>query len=68
VHFMIESLSKVEREVYDIVLKTGEVMARDIPFKLAGAVPSLVNKGLIVVQKRRIHNQTSKKGKFLILK
>ena len=64
---MLESLSKVEREVYELVLRTGEVMAKDIPFKIAGAIPSLVNKGLVKIQKRQVHLQTSKKCKFICL-
>ena len=62
---MLESLSKVEREVYDLILRTGEVMVGDIPSKKAGAIPSLVNKGLVEIEKRKINNQTTKKSKFV---
>jgi len=62
---MLESLSKVEREVYDLILRTGEVMVGDIPSKKAGAIPSLVNKGLVEIEKRKINHQTTKKSKFV---
>ena len=64
-YVMLESLSKVEREVYDLILRTGEVMVGDIPSKKAGAIPSLVNKGLVEIEKRKINNQTTKKSKFV---
>jgi hypothetical protein len=65
VYAMLESLSKVEREVYDLILRTGEVMVGDIPSKKAGAIPSLVNKGLVEIEKRKINHQTTKKSKFV---
>ena len=64
-YVMLESLSKVEREVYDLILRTGEVMVGDIPSKKAGAIPSLVNMGLVEIEKRKINNQTTKKSKFV---
>ena len=64
-YVMLESLSKVEREVYDLILRTGEVMVGDIPSKKAGAIPSLVNKGLVEIEKRKINYQTTKKSKFV---
>jgi len=40
-------------------------MVGDIPSKKAGAIPSLVNKGLVEIEKRKINNQTTKKSKFV---
>ena len=65
---MIESLSKVEKEVYELIAGAGMLMAKDIPFKKAGAIPSLVKKGLIQVLKKQIHSGTDKKCKFLCIK
>jgi hypothetical protein len=64
---MIESLSRVEREVYELIAGAGMLMAKDIPFKKAGAVPSLVKKGLIQVIKKRIHSSSDKTCKFLCI-
>jgi len=68
VYTMLESLSKIEREVYNLIFRTGEVMAKDIPSKMAGAVPSLVNKGLVKIDKRPVHNQTTRKCKFICIR
>ncbi len=32
---MLDSLTRVEREVYELVLRAGELMAKDIPLKKA---------------------------------
>ena len=64
---MIESLSRVEKEVYELIAGAGMLMAKDIPLKKAGAVPSLIKKGLVQVIKKRIHLNTDKTCKFLCL-
>lgn len=65
---VFEYLTRVEREVYELILRAGEVMAKDIPFKMAGAVPSLVRKGLVEVYKRPVSAMSEKKLKFLRVK
>jgi hypothetical protein len=64
---MIETLSKVEKEVYELVAGAGMLMAKDLPYKKAGAVPHLIRKGLIQVVKKRIHSGTEKKCKYLCI-
>ncbi len=65
---MLESLTRVEREVYELVLRAGELMAKDIPLKKAGVVPSLVRKGLLEVYKKHASPTSPKKLKYLRLK
>ena len=62
---MLEGLTDVEREVYELILRAGDLMAKDVPFKLAGAVPRLVRKGLVEVYKRPMSSASRKKQKFL---
>ena len=62
---MLEGLTDVEREVYELILRAGDLMAKDVPFKLAGAVPRLVKKGLVEVYKRPTSSASRKKQKFL---
>ncbi len=62
---LLEGLTDVEREVYELILRAGDIMAKAIPFKLAGAVPRLVRKGLVEVYKRPASSNSRKKQKFL---
>ena len=61
-------LTDLEREVYEFIKQIGEVMTKDIPFKKAGAVPSLVRKGLLEVFKRPVSSMSQKSHKFLKVK
>ncbi|MDH5200139.1 MAG: hypothetical protein OEW93_04545 [Candidatus Bathyarchaeota archaeon] len=62
---MLRALTDLEREVYEFIRQVGEVMAKDVPFKKAGAVPSLVRKGLVEVYKRPVSPMSRKRHKFL---
>jgi len=62
---LLRALTDLEREVYEFIRQVGEVMAKDIPFKKAGAVPSLVRKGLVEVYKRPVSPMSRKTHKFL---
>ena len=62
---MLRALTDLEREVYEFIRQVGEVMAKDVPFKKAGAVPSLVRKGLVEVYKRPVSPMSRKTHKFL---
>ncbi|MGD2200255.1 MAG: hypothetical protein PVJ38_01320 [Candidatus Bathyarchaeota archaeon] len=62
---MTESLSDVERTVYELISRAGEIMAKDIPSKMAGAVPSLKNKGLVEVYKKPASLVSRKKQTFI---
>ena len=65
---MAEYLSRVEREIYELILRSGELMAKDVPFKKAGVVPSLVRKGLVEVYKKPVSAMSGKKCKFLCIR
>lgn len=58
-------LSPVELEVYEFIERSGEVMTSQIPRKKAGAIPNLVEKGLIEVFKRSLSPWNAKKIKFV---
>ncbi len=62
---MIESLSKIERAVYDLILRAGDLMAKDVPSKMAGVIPSLKRKGLVEAYKRPATPGSRKKQTFL---
>ncbi|MCW3992359.1 MAG: hypothetical protein NWE79_06600 [Candidatus Bathyarchaeota archaeon] len=61
----MEGLSAVERAVYELIFRAGDLMAKDLPFKMSGVVPSLVRKGLVEVYKRPASSNSRKKQKFL---
>ncbi len=61
----MEELTPVEREVYEFISQLGEVMAKQVPTRLAGAIPGLVEKGLLEVYKRRVSPTRMKKMKFV---
>ena len=65
---MIESLSKIERAVYDLILRAGDLMAKDVPSKMAGVIPSLKRKGLVEAYKRPATPGSRKKQTFLKVK
>ena len=62
---MLESLSQVERAVYELILRAGDLMAKDVPFKMAGVIPSLRRKGLVEAYKRPATSGSRKKQTFL---
>ncbi|MCW3979161.1 MAG: hypothetical protein NWF12_05385 [Candidatus Bathyarchaeota archaeon] len=65
---MFEYLTRAEREIYELILRAGELMAKDIPLKKAGVIPSLVRKGLVEVNKRPVSAMGERKLKFLRVK
>ena len=62
---MLESLSQVERAVYELILRAGDLMAKDIPFKMAGVIPSLKRKGLVEAYRKSPTPGSKKKQTFL---
>jgi hypothetical protein len=62
---MYESLTRLEREVYELILRVGDLMAKDVPLKKAGVIPSLVRKGLVEVYKRPVSSMSRKTHKYL---
>ena len=65
---MLESLSQVERAVYELILRAGDLMAKDVPLKMAGVIPSLMKKGLVEVSRRHATPGSKKKQTFLKVK
>jgi hypothetical protein len=65
---VLESLSQIERAVYELILRAGDLMAKDIPFKMAGVIPSLKRKGLVEAYKRPATPGSKKKQTFLKVK
>jgi len=61
----LDSLSQVERAVYELIQGAGELMAKDVPPRMAGAVPSLIRKGLIEKYKRASSPTGRKKQTYL---
>ena len=62
---MFESLSQMERTVYELILRAGDLMAKDVPFKMAGVIPSLMKKGLVEASRRHATPGSRKKQTFL---
>jgi hypothetical protein len=62
---VLESLSQVERAVYELILRAGDLMAKDVPFKMAGVIPSLTRKGLVEAYRRPATPGSRKKQTFL---
>lgn len=57
-------LSPSERRVYELVCQ-GDVMCKDVPRMDSGAIPSLVNRGLVEVYTRRVSSSRDKRHKYL---
>jgi hypothetical protein len=60
-------LGPIEKEVYELIKRFGEVMTVQIPPDKAGAIPSLVDMGLIEVFKRKTSIWKERKTKFVKL-
>jgi len=65
VDVMYEELSLIEKEVYNLLKRSGEVITTQIPNEKAGAIPNLVNKGLVEVIKKRNSPRSNKKAKIV---
>ena len=62
---MLESLSQIERAVYELILRAGDLTAKDVPVKMAGVIPSLVKKGLVEAYRMPATPGSRKKQTFL---
>ena len=62
---LIEELSRIERDVYELILQAGELMAKYIPLKKAGVIAGLICKELIEVYRRRVSPSSEKRHKYL---
>jgi hypothetical protein len=68
VESVLESLSKIERAVYDLILRAGDLMAKDVLSKMTRVIPSLKRKGLVEAYKRPATSGSRKKQTFLKVK
>ena len=57
-------LSPSERRVYELVCQ-GDVMCKEVSQMDSGAIPSLINKGLVEAYKRRVSPFRDKRHKYL---
>ena len=62
-----DELTPAQQRVYDRVCQ-GDVMCKDLTPWESGAVPSLVQKGLIEIYKMNVSSRRTKMLKFLRLK
>jgi len=62
---MSEELSNVEKEVYELLKRSGEMITTQIPSEKAGAIPNLANKGLVEVIKKSLSPWKNKKTKIV---
>lgn len=58
-------LTPFERKVYQFIMNSGEILTSNVPPRMRGAVPNLVDKGLVEVYRKRTSLWSSKKRKFL---
>jgi len=61
-------LTTLEKEALELIERSGEVCTTQIPKRLMGVFPQLVNKGLIVIYKKHTSFISSKKKKFARMK
>lgn len=65
---MSEDLTRSEKEVYELIKNSSELLTTDVPSELRGAVPRLIEKRLVEVYKKPTSPWSPKKRKFLRLK
>jgi len=54
-----------ERDLYEFIRRSGEVMTSNLPPRMMGALPQLVKKGLVEIYKKPTTIWSSKKRKFV---
>jgi hypothetical protein len=57
-------LTPVQERVFEMIGES-EVMCKQIPQKLSGAIPALVEKGLVEIVKKRTSPFTEKTAKYV---
>ncbi len=60
-----DNLPEFEKEVYDFIKERGEILTSNLPMRMRGAIPSLKNKGVIEVFKKRTSRWATRKRKFV---
>jgi len=54
-----------ERDLYEFIKRSGEVMTSNLPSRMMGALPQLVKKGLVEIYKKPTTLWSAKKKKFV---
>ena len=62
---MPTDLTPLEKEVYELIRKSSELLTTDVPSRLRGAVPRLIEKRLVEVYKKPTSPWSPKKRKYL---
>ncbi|RJS93419.1 hypothetical protein CW705_01720 [Candidatus Bathyarchaeota archaeon] len=65
---MEENLTPTEKNLYEFIRKSGEVMTSNLPPKMMGALPQLIRKGLVEIYKKQTTPWSTKKKKFVRVK
>lgn len=65
---MSRELTDLESKAYSFIKRRGEVLTTSIPTRMMGVIPTLRNKGLVEVFKKRTSEWSLKKRKFVKLK
>ena len=65
---LLKDLTALEREAYELIKRSGEVMTINVPSAIRGVIPGLVNRGLVEVYKRFTSHRKRRKRKFLRVK
>ena len=60
-----EKLTPLEKEVYELIKKSSELLTTDIPPRMRGAVPRLIEKGLVEAYKKSTSPWITKKRKYV---
>jgi len=63
-----KDLTALEREAYELIKRSGEMMTINVPSAMRGVIPGLVNKDLVEVVKRFTSQQKRRKRKSLRVK
>lgn len=65
----IERLSETERKTYEFIKEAGEIQTKNLPDRrMAGAIATLKNKGLVKIYKKYTSAYRRKKKKFAKVK
>ena len=62
---MEDNMAPSERDLYEFIKRSGEVMTSNLPSRMMGALPQLVKKGLVEIYKKPTTLWSAKKKKFV---
>ena len=62
---MSRKLTKFEKQVYDFIKEHNEMIVSNVPKKMSGAIPNLINAGLLETFRKPATSWASKKKTFV---